>query len=75
MERALRIVRENVQPDEQIDNYTIYCFFAPCVCKEMGIGFIGEGMCTRCDELAYSEINELLQRQLLVNGITCLCKM
>ena len=76
MEEALRIVRDNIQPDETIDDYTIFCYFAPCVCKEMGIWFVGEGMCTRCDEIEYCGLNEdLLQRQLLANAITCLCKM
>ncbi len=74
MERALRIVRDNIQPDERLDDYTIFCYFAPCVCKEMGIWFVGEGMCTRCDELAYCEIKDL-QRQLLANAITCICRM
>ena len=76
MEGALRIVRENIQPNERIDDYTIFCFFCPLVCKEMGIWFVGEGLCTRCDEIEYCGLNEdLLQRQLLANAITCLCKL
>ena len=76
MERALRIVRENIQPDEEIDSYTIFCYFAPCECKEMGIWFVGGGLCTRCDEIEYCCLSEdLLQRQLLANASTWLCKM
>ena len=74
MERVLRIVRDNIQPYEILDSYTILCYFAPCVCKEMGLWFAGDSFCTRCDELAYCDINDL-QRQLSANAITCLCRM
>ena len=53
MARALRIVRDNLQLDELIDDYTIFCYFAPCQCKVMGFWFIGEGLCTRFDEIKY----------------------
>ena len=71
MERALRIVRENIQPHEKIDDYAIFCDFAPCVCTEMH-NLTGM-LCTRCDEI--SGINDLLQRQLIANAMTCFCKM
>ena len=50
---ALRVVLENIQPDDEIDGYTISCFFSPCECKEMGIWFVGEGMRNRCEEVEY----------------------
>ena len=72
----MRIARDNLQPDELIDNHTIFCYFIPCYCKEKGFWFVGEGLCTRCEEIEHCELNEdSLQRQLLANAITCLCKM
>ncbi len=74
MNTALRIVRDNIQPDEILDDYTIFCYFAPCVCQEMGFWFVGDGFCTRCDELAFYETSNV-QRQILANALTCLCRM
>ena len=73
---AMRIVRDNIQPDEddKIHEYTISCFFSPCECKEMGIWFVGEGMYDRCEEIEYVN-KDMLEWQMLSNALTCLCKM
>ena len=73
---ALQIVRDNmIDPEEWIiDGYTISCFFSPCEHQEMGIWFVGEGMCPRCAEIEYVD-KDKLEWQMLYNAITCLCKM
>ena len=78
MERslALQIVRDNmIDPDDWIiDSFTISSFFEPCECKDMGIWFVGEGMCPRCEEIEYIDRDEL-EWQMLRNALTCVCKM
>ena len=73
---ALRIVRDNmIDPDDWwIDKYTIACFFSPCECKELGICFVGDGMCEPCEEIEYVNKDEI-EWQMLFNALTCLCKM
>ena len=71
---ALQIVRDNmIDPDDwRIDAYTLACFFSPCVCKEMGIWYAGQGICERCEEIEYVDRAEL-EWQMLYNAITCVC--
>ena len=58
---ALQIVRDNmIDPDDWIiDGYTIAYFFSPCECKDMGIWFVGEGVCPRCEEIEHVDGDKL----------------
>ena len=60
---ALRIVRENMHQND-IDEFMIFCYFAPCTCSEFS--------CIRCDEIAGYE--NKIQKQLIRNAIISLCK-
>ena len=73
---ALKLVRDNMLDPEdwRIDGYTIACFFEPCECKDMGIWFVGEGLCDRCQEIEYVD-KDRLEWQMLYNALTCVCKM
>ena len=73
---ALQIVRDNmIDPDDWIiDSFTISSFFVPCECKDMGICFVWDGMCPRCEEIEYIDRDEL-EWQMLYNALTCVCKM
>ena len=73
---VLQIVRDNMLDPEEfiIDKYTISCFFSMCECKDLGIWFVGQGLCDRCEEIEYVHKDDL-EWQLLYNAITCVCKM
>ena len=73
---AMQIVRDNmIDPkDWIIDAYTIFCFFSPCECTEMGIWLVGDGMCPRCEEIGDVD-KDRLEWPMLCNAITCVCKM
>ena len=73
---ALQIVRDNmIDPEDWIiDSYTISCLFSPCECKEIGIWFVGEGMCRRCEEIEYVD-KDTLKWQMLRNALARVCKM
>ena len=73
---ALKLVRDNMLDPEdwRIDGYAIACFFDPCICKDMDIWFVGDGLCPRCEEIEYIDRHEL-EWQMLYNALTCVCKM
>ena len=73
---VLQIVRDNMLDPEEfiIDKYTISCFFSLCECKDLGIWFVGQGLCDRCEEIEYIDRNDL-EWQMLYNAITCICRM
>ena len=73
---ALQIVRQNMidEDDWILQAYTITCFFEPCICKDMGIWFVGDGLCPRCEEIEYIDRHEL-EWKMLYNALTCVCKM
>ena len=73
---VLQIVRDNMLDPEEfiIDKYTISCFFSMCECKDLGIWFVGQGLCDRCEEIEYIDRNDL-EWQMLYNAITCICRM
>ena len=73
---ALKIVRDNMLDPEEciINRYTIHIFFSPCECKDLGIWFVGDGLCDRCEEKEYVHRDDI-NWQLLYNAITCVCKM
>ena len=74
---VLKIVRDNMLDPEQdwmIDGYTIFCFFCPCECKQMGYSIIGDVICTRCEEIEYVD-KDRLEWQMLCNAIACVARM
>ena len=49
-------------------------FLNHAICKDMGIWFVGDGLCPRCEEIEYIDRHEL-EWQMLYNALTCVCKM
>ena len=68
---AMRIVHANMLPERDIDEYVIFCYFAPCTCTE--INEMSGILCTRCNEACGFEKD--IEKQLVANAISCLCRM
>ena len=65
---ALNIVAQHMQQND-IDDYTIFCYFAPCTCTE--IHYLTGVLCTKCEEINGDE--NAIQKQLVANAIKRLC--
>ena len=65
---ALNIVAQHMQ--QNIDEYTIFCYLAPCTCTE--IHYLTGVLCTKCEEMNGCCSNAI-QKQLVANAIKRLC--
>ena len=65
---ALNIVAKHMQQND-IDDYTVFCYFAPCTCTEMH--YLTGTLCAKCEEI--NGDNNAIQKQLVANAIGRSC--